>query len=86
MLPMNFPRWAVWALNLGVCAALWLIGEVFKIAGWQIALGFLAGYLACYFLYGCWRVDDANEDYSRFPPQERAPRRARDRTIDPRVP
>lgn len=85
MLPSGFPRWAVWLMNAVVLAIVWIVAYFAKLAGWQICLGFIIGFFVCYLLYGCWRVDDMDEDYSRFPPEEREARRQRDRAIDPRV-
>lgn len=85
MLPADFPRWAVWLMNIAIAAVLWLVAQAANWAGWQIGLGYLIGFLACYLMYGCWRVDDKNEGYSRFPPEEREARQRRDRAIDPRV-
>lgn len=75
----------LWVLNLMVAAILYGVAELAHFAGWQISLGYLIGFLACYFIYGCWRVDDRNENYRRFPPNERQARYERDRAIDPRL-
>lgn len=85
MLPAGFPRWAVWLMNIAVLTVVWFVAHLAKLAGWQMCLAYLVGFLFCYFAYGCWRVDDMNEDYSRFPPEEREARRQRDRAVDPRV-
>lgn len=85
MIDQSFPRWAIWLMNIAMLAIIWGLSELFKLAGWQVALGFGAGFLCCYLAYHCWRVDDANEGYTRFPPEEREARWRRDRAIDPRL-
>jgi hypothetical protein len=75
----------IWIANLVVAAILYGVAHFFHMVGWEIALAYLCGYMACYLFYGCWRVDDRNEGYSRFPHEEREARFERDRIIDPRL-
>lgn len=82
---VDFPRWAIVLMNVIAAAAIYGIAEFFKFSGWPFALGWGLGFIACYVLYSCWRVDDKNEGYERFPEEGRQKRLERDRAIDPRI-
>ncbi|CAL8974406.1 hypothetical protein RHODGE_RHODGE_03329 [Rhodoplanes serenus] len=71
---MTWPRALLLFLTLLVIAGLWIVAEVAKLAGWQVCLGFLAGYffLYCTFRwhYGWWPdfgLDGEDEANSRLP-------------------
>ena len=63
---VDFPRWAVWVLNIAVLAVLTAFGYFLKWAGIEFAIGWLCGFTFCYIVFKNWR-----QDYDETPKPER---------------
>ena len=85
MIPANTHRWLIWTANIAVFGVLYALASVLKLFSTDFVFGILVGYLACWTFYACWRVDDKNDGYARFEPEERHRRFEQDRARDPRI-
>lgn len=47
----------IWILNAIVLAIVMGVAYLASIAGWQLCLAYIVGFLVCYIGYGVWRYD-----------------------------
>jgi hypothetical protein len=66
MLIYDFPRWAVWLMNLAVIAILSVLVFVLKWVGPEFAAGCGVGFFFCYIVNGCWNRDIEAEAKERL--------------------
>lgn len=57
MLIRDFPRWAGWVMSLAVIGILVGFAYFLRWTGPEFCYGLIAGFLTCYFTFGCWRRD-----------------------------
>ena len=75
MIVRDFPRLAIWLMNLTVIGALVIFGYSLKWAGTEFCVGLIAGFAWCYIQFRCWRYDYDETANSEVQPRQPLPPR-----------